>query len=66
LINSGINIDYEIHPNFWKMDDIGNLRDVKKIVIFLNEKKIKDYNFTSQEEIEKHKIRNKIEKYETN
>jgi hypothetical protein len=66
LINSGINIDYEIHPNFWKMDDIGDLRDVKKIVIFLNEKKIKDYNFTSQEEIEKHKIRNKIEKYETN
>jgi hypothetical protein len=48
------------------MDDIGDLRDVKKIVIFLNEKKIKDYNFTSQEEIEKHKIRNKIEKYETN
>jgi hypothetical protein len=66
LINSGINIDYEILPNFWKMDDIGNLKDVKKIVIFLNEKKIKEYNFTSAEEIEKHKLRNKIEKYETN
>lgn len=66
LINSDFNKDYEIHPFFWTMDDIGNLSDVKKIVIFLNEKKIKEYNFTSEEEIEKHKLRNKIEKYETN
>lgn len=66
LINSDFNKDYEIHPFFWTMDDIGNLSDVKKIVIFLNEKKIKEYNFTSEIEIEKHKLRNKIEKYETN
>lgn len=61
LINSGTNRDYTIHPNFWTMDDIGNLSDVNKIVIFLNEKKIKEYNFTSDSEVEKHKKRNKIE-----
>jgi hypothetical protein len=43
------------------MDDVGTLDFVNKIVIFLNEKKIKEYNFTSESEIEKHKKRNKIE-----
>jgi hypothetical protein len=61
LINSGINRDYVIRPNFWTMDDVGTLDFVNKIVIFLNEKKIKEYNFTSESEIEKHKKRNKIE-----
>jgi len=61
LINSGINRDYVIHPNFWTMDDVGTLDFVNKIVIFLNEKIIKEYNFTSEAEIEKHKKRNKIE-----
>lgn len=61
LINSGINRDYVIRPNFWTMDDVGTLDFVNKIVIFLNEKKIKEYNFTSEAEIEKHKKRNKIE-----
>lgn len=61
LINSGVNRDYVIRPNFWTMDDVGTLDFVNKIVIFLNEKKIKEYNFTSEAEIEKHKKRNKIE-----
>ncbi len=61
LINSGINRDYVIRPNFWTMDDVGTLDFVNKIVIFLNEKKIKEYNFTSESEIQKHKKRNKIE-----
>lgn len=61
LINSGVNRDYVIRPNFWTMDDVGTLDFVNKIVIFLNEKKIKEYNFTSESEIEKHKKRNKIE-----
>lgn len=61
LINSGINRDYVIRPNFWTMDDVGTLDFVNNIVIFLNEKKIKEYNFTSESEIEKHKKRNKIE-----
>lgn len=61
LINSGVNRDYVIRPNFWTMDDVGTLDFVNNIVIFLNEKKIKEYNFTSESEIEKHKKRNKIE-----
>ena len=61
LINSGVNRDYVIRPNFWTMDDVGTLDFVNKIVIFLNEKKIKEYNFTSESEIQKHKKRNKIE-----
>jgi len=61
LINSTVNRDYVIHPNFWTMRDVGTLDFVNKIVIFLNEKKIKEYNFTSEAEIEKHKKRNKIQ-----
>jgi len=61
LINSSVNNDYVLRPNFWTIRDVGTLDFVNKIVIFLNEQKIKEYNFTSEAEIEKHKQRNKIE-----
>ena len=60
LINSERNIDYNIKPSYWTLADIGHINEVKKIIVFLDEVKIKEYSFTTEEAINTHKVNNKI------
>lgn len=59
LINAVNNFDFEIKPGFWTLYDIGSITDVKKIFVFLDDVKIKEYDFTTQKLIDKHRENNK-------
>jgi len=57
-VNGNENLSYKIKPGFWNLNDIGNINDTKLLEIYLNNEKIKEYKFLTQESIQTHKKNN--------
>jgi len=60
IINHINNIDYVIEGSFWTLRDVGYIPEVKHIIVFLDDVKIKELYFTTEEVINKHRQNNKI------